>query len=334
MMCSVTLSTKGYDPFIDFLKGFCIICVILNHSMSESLIRQTAYYFWGVSAVPLFILIQIFHGYKKGIDCCHVNYYKIWHRVLQPYLLCQLVIFMFLCINYRLATPDSITQLALNMVKSGGYGPGAYYPWIYAEIAIILPFTTILFRIRNMASCLVFILLSQVIETLCVLLHLPDIAYRLLFFRYSFLSYLGYLLATKGFHITWKTITLAIICLAVSTYIVYEKPDTYPLFYPFVNPVTHWFCYIYIAFLLLPLLRYVYQLLPMNKLKGILLKIGQYSYEIFLFQMAYFILFDTALRSFLLQFLDNHLLVIFETALPVVVCTLPILFYKSLRSKS
>lgn len=34
MMRTVLLNNKGYDPFIDFMKGLCMICVVLTMLIS------------------------------------------------------------------------------------------------------------------------------------------------------------------------------------------------------------------------------------------------------------------------------------------------------------
>ena len=73
----VVLKTDGYDPFIDFLKGMCIVFVILDHSFPSKIDYYTLFAVWGKSAVPLFLLIQVFHAYKKGLYGVKFNFLKI-----------------------------------------------------------------------------------------------------------------------------------------------------------------------------------------------------------------------------------------------------------------
>ena len=63
--CRIELINEGYDPFIDFLKGICIFLVILKHALPAS--WEFALYFplWGDAAVPIFLLIQAFHFFKR-----------------------------------------------------------------------------------------------------------------------------------------------------------------------------------------------------------------------------------------------------------------------------
>ena len=65
----VVFKRSGYDSFIDFLKGICILLVLLDHSLS--LIKEYSLFaIWGRPAVPIFLLIQVFHAYKRGVDNC------------------------------------------------------------------------------------------------------------------------------------------------------------------------------------------------------------------------------------------------------------------------
>lgn len=290
---TLTFQRQGHDPFIDFLKGFSIVCVILNHCLTTDVMDYTAFFFWGASAVPVFIIIQVFHAYKKGLIHCSVNIRKIWNRVVWPFLLCQLVILLLMFWHQPIHTAQSFLDVAAALARNGGFGPGAYYPWIYVQMAVLIPlFALLLRRLENhpVWMFLVFIILSQGVETICALAHVPDLAYRLLFVRYIFLFYLGYVMATRGFVICWQTLIMATGSLALSTYIAYRLPDCYPWFYPFVNPLCHWFCYLYIAYLLLWLLRKTFDCLPPDGFVCRLCKwAGRYSYELFLLQMIFFI---------------------------------------------
>lgn len=288
----LTFSKEGHDPFIDFLKGFSIVCVILNHCLPKWAMDYSAFFFWGISAVPIFILIQVFHAYKGGIRQCNINFRRVWLRVLRPFFLCQLVILLLLAWQRDVHTPQALLAEVLSLVKCGGYGPGAYYPWIYVQIAVLIPCFSILFRFKHIRAgwiCVFFIALSQGAETLCALIPLPQLAYRLLFIRYIFLFYLGYLMATKGFTIRWTTLLMATLCLAFAAYIVYWQPDLHPWIYPFVNPVCHWFCYLYIVYLLLFLLKKLFDSLPSHHVVSRVFQwAGVRSYELFLLQMIFF----------------------------------------------
>ena len=59
METMIAFNKHGYDPFIDFLKGVCILFIILTHCFPEYLIEYTQFDLWGRTAVPLLILLQV-----------------------------------------------------------------------------------------------------------------------------------------------------------------------------------------------------------------------------------------------------------------------------------
>lgn len=326
----LVLKRDGYDPFIDYLKGICIIFVIINHCMPENIMANTGFFFWGVSAVPIFLIIQVFHAYKNGVDHSKLKHKKIWRRIVWPFILAESVILIVFLFRDQHFTYKEIVNDILCLIKSGGYGPGAYYPFIYLQFAIILPFITWVFRSHKPYLCICFVIISQLSETACSYFHLPQLAYRLLFIRYIFLFYLGFLLAYKGFILNLFTFCLAFICLVFSTYVVYSHQNFTPVLYDFVNPACHWFCYIFIAFFLFFLLRKIYYYFDsVSILKNYVIKAGKYSYEIFLFQIVYFAIANDYINNLLKHYISYyHAYALIKILLPVILCTIPIIFYK------
>lgn len=331
----LVLKRDGYDPFIDYLKGICIIFVIINHCMPESTMDDTGFFFWGVSAVPIFLIIQVFHAYKKGAENARLNYTRLWKRIVWPFFVAEFVILISFIIRDHHFAFNYIISDALSLIKSGGYGPGAYYPFIYLQFAIILPLITWIFKSHKSYLCIVFIIISQLSETACSYFHMPQLAYRLLFIRYFFLFYLGFLLAYKGYILNLYTFCLASICLAFSTYVIYSHQDFSPFLYDFVNPACHWFCYIFIVFFLLLLLKKVYYLFDtVPILKMHVLKAGKYSYEIFLFQIVYFAIADDYIDNLLKPLFSHYLAyVLFKLLIPVISCTIPVIYYKEMKQR-
>ena len=78
-----TIKKNGYEPFMDFLKGLCILCVIWEHGMP--FLHETLFYFWGKMAVPLFLVIQCFHVLKKD-SISYPSFSKLSKRVLCPFI--------------------------------------------------------------------------------------------------------------------------------------------------------------------------------------------------------------------------------------------------------
>lgn len=87
---TVTFNTKGYDGFIDFIKAYAILCVLFGHTFSP-ILDKVAYGVWAGMQVPLFILVQSFHSYKK--DKAIVNIVKILTRVVLPFVVFEAITF-------------------------------------------------------------------------------------------------------------------------------------------------------------------------------------------------------------------------------------------------
>ena len=64
----IQFSKIGHDLSLDFVKGVCILLVVINHCIDHSFSQKVLFWLWGYPAVPLFLLIQVFHSYKKDFD--------------------------------------------------------------------------------------------------------------------------------------------------------------------------------------------------------------------------------------------------------------------------
>lgn len=74
------------------------------------------------------------------------------------------------------------------MVNRGGYGPGAYYPWIYLQLAVLLAIVKPYLEKGSKAVNLIIVLaICEGFEILSSTIELPDWLYRLLSIRYLFL---------------------------------------------------------------------------------------------------------------------------------------------------
>ena len=88
----MAFNKTGYDPFITFMKGYAILCVLLAHALPNP--DATGYALWGGMQVPLFLLIQVFHSFKKKPL---FSFAKLMKRVVLPFLLIQLVLIALAC---------------------------------------------------------------------------------------------------------------------------------------------------------------------------------------------------------------------------------------------
>lgn len=128
----ITFKKNGYDPLIDFVKGYCIILIVFDHCFPGE--TYTLFPLWGTPAVPILLMIQVFHQYKNGIEGAKFNWCKVWKRVIRPFLVVQIILFTLLW--YFTGT----TEYAISIIeKKGCIGAGEYYPWFFLQFAILLP---------------------------------------------------------------------------------------------------------------------------------------------------------------------------------------------------
>ena len=275
-----------YDPFIDYLKGISIIFVVWTHCMTRDELSCILFPFWGDTAVPLFLIIQTFHCYKKDKNVKFPSFKKLWKRIILPYLILMFFTFAF---DYFIYFDETSGQFNLSLYWDNR-GPGSYFIFVYLQFAFLLPIIEPLLRRFSLRwLCLIFIIISQLIELLFYVTSCPDSIYRITFFRYIFLIYLGYLLAKDGISVNKLTIFISFVSMAFIYFFNYTTFDWEYLFcinYPYWRSC-HWICYPYIAILYLWLIKLLYNKTS-NPLKSGIKLFGKYSYETYLFQMFYF----------------------------------------------
>lgn len=327
----------GYDPFIDFLKGVCILFVIFTHCFPSELVVLSFFPLWGSPAVPLFLIVQVFHTYKKGIEKVTVNFTRLWQRVVKPFFLSELVI-VLLYYGYSVITGKlGFWTMLISVISWGGIGPGSYYPWVYVQFAILLPLMTFIFKyIKNdVLLAIVWVLIAETLEIICSIIDLPEYKYRLIFFRYTFLMYLGYILVFKGYVLNLITIFLSIISMTFILIFSYTDINLEPLFFCSKEWKSfHWICYIYVAYMLLYIIKQAYcKLERYQYIIEYFNKMGRHSYEIFLFQMFYFAILSEYVTKFLVFVGGDFFAKIISIPLAVIVCIVPVVFYKDKLQK-
>ena len=330
---AISLKRDGYDPFIDFLKGVCIIFVILNHCLPSLLQQYTLFPLWGGNAVPIFLLIQVFHSYKRGVSSSKVNFSKLWNRIIRPFLFTEFVI-LSVCSLELYFEGKSVSDFLSTAFYGGGRGPGSYYPWIYVQFAIILPLMSFVFEKYNAWQLLViFIIVSQVFEMLSSLVNIPDWPYySLSFVRYTFLFYLGYLMASDKIFINKYTLFLSLLSIIITIIFVFFPINLSPVFRSNMFwKNCHWPCYVFVPYILIGLLKLIYKKLQ-DGIVAFTIVVGKSSYEIFLFQLFYFMVIATKLRNLLAVIGNNYVEISLYIILSVLVCTLPILYFTNKKT--
>jgi len=277
---TISFNTKGYDVFIDFIKAYAIMCVLFGHTFLW--LDKVGYGVWAGMQVPLFILVQAFHWYKK--DKPVINFVKILKRVIFPFFVIEFLT-VGIALLFGLNNANELKTLALS---GGGYGPGSYYPWIYLQVAILLPlFSPLLCRFSKWVSLIIFIIICQLFEFLFSIIDLPENIYRLLAVRYIFLVPLGWLWAKEGIVINWKTILLSILSLFAILYFEYLSVHDEPWFFTTKWQFHRWPCYFFLAYGFTGILNIVWKRLVNYELIIKYIKVlASSSYEIFLVQMS------------------------------------------------
>ena len=270
------------------IKGIAILMVVLLHSIPGDILYKTFAFLWLGQAVPLFILIQVYHIKNSFVSKGRkLSYFYSWYTLLK---LLRRIIFPFcLFLSVQIVIFYALGELNWKEVlSSGGIGPGSYYIYIYLEIAFLAPL--IYYWMRNwskIAKFLMFIVLSEALELLCSYSMIPDYLYRLLFFRYFFLIYLGFQIDLKDIRLNFFKISLAIIGIIFIITDLYTDANLMPFIYHTAWRGYHWLAYFYTAYVFIYFLKHLYHRIS-EKIQDFLCFIGLYSYEIFLLQMFVF----------------------------------------------
>lgn len=259
MSNAVMLNNKGYDPFIDFLKGLCIISVVLTHSIFYNWQNIIGFPFWGAQAVPIFLIIQSYHVFKK--DEFKLNFVNILRRIVLPFVVVQTVFVIEILVRYFNGS-GLLTTPIFNFIKSGGFGPGSYYFWIYLQFALVLlPVCYLIQHIFNFKPYvwfLGFIFVSESTELLCSFINIEPWIYRLLAFRYLFLIVGGVLWAKQGIALTKIGFILSLISVVCIYLFQYKNLIFKPWVFDTDWRYFHWFCYFYSIYLLVYIANKVY----------------------------------------------------------------------------
>ena len=265
--------------------------VVLTHSIPYEWQQLIGFPFWGAQAVPLFLLIQAYHYFKKDV-APSINWKKLCKRIIVPFVIAQGIILASIIIGYYFFHTGRLTTPIMSWIKGGGAGPGSFYFWIYLQFVILLPCVGWLQKRINLPSwgwAIVFVVISELLEILCSLTNITPEIYRLCAFRYVFLIYGGYLWAKEGIKLNWYTILLSIVSIAAIYLLQYKQLTFEPLVFDTAWRYFHWFCYFFAMWLLVYIVKMLHRLWDgLSKLFQI---IGKYSYEIFIFQMMVFYFF-------------------------------------------
>ena len=300
----IIFNKEGYDPFIDFVKAYAIICVLIGHT-TFPFVHYAGYGLWAGMQVPLFILVQTFHFYKRKDSQFSIK--KIINRIVLPFLFFWAISFLFFVLSNK--DVDAISLLIKGVRNGGGYGPGSYYPLIYIQIALLLPlFRIFLNKNKKKELLYLFLIISEGMEILCSLTQPPEWVYRILAVRYVFLVYLGWLWVNEGVKLDWTMILLSIFSMMSIVYFEYVSPffpiNNEPFFFTTAWSFHRWPCYYYVSNALVFILYFFYQKFrTYDSVNRCIKVLAKSSYEIFLVQMTCIPILDTYHLRFIIRFI-------------------------------
>ena len=281
----VKFNLEGYDPFIDFIKAYAIICVLIGHVFPK--LDYIGYGLWAGMQVPLFVLVQVFHSLKK--NSVKIGISKLWWRILFPFLLIQAIAYLLCSLLLREFLPLVVSE----MLESGGFGPGSYFPWVYIQMTLLLfVVSKFISRVSSARLAIISIIICEGFEILSSVINLSDEVHRLLAIRYFFLVYLGWIWVKEGIVINKKNAILSFLSLLSIIYVEYFSVDDEPLFYNTAWSIHRWPCYYYVAILGCYLLYLLFlEIKKADIVFSFVKKLAKCSYEIFLIQMIVIPLF-------------------------------------------
>ncbi len=283
-----TQSNKVRFEYIDFLKGAAILFVLLAHSLTYGI-----YAFHVLQGVPVFLAITFFLTFRNIENNSSYNmyswYYK-WDRIKKTlthvYLPYVLTIALQLVILIALQFARGGENLIHNFFNTPiGIGPGTYYIYIYTEFWILMPFIYAVLTIsknHKYIGIIIIFLISILLNILSSLVDIPNSIYKVLFFKYLFLSVIGYV--WLKYDISWKWV---IILSAISIVYWFVTDCNFGILTYNCDAIggTHnWPSYFY-TLLYIKLLIKVYDHIKNTKIARFFNWIGKESWYIFLLQM-------------------------------------------------
>lgn len=271
------------DPKFEFIKGVSITFVILLHTIDVTFLKRIGFFFHVGQAVPLFLLTTFVLSYmslgsKRGKIFSYwyswTRFISLIKRIIVPFFVTQIVMW---CILY-LQNITNPPQFAIR-----GWGPGAYYMWIYLQFWLLIPFFYyICSRFNLIIVGGAFLSFNVVLQATSCFFGISEENYQLLFFRYLFLAYLGFLFLKVKFNFSEYFLCTII---GGAYYFSLNYVNYVPFFYnSWMNQQLPAFFYTLVLFKLLIIL---YSRFGDCHIIHFFVKIGNYSWTIFMLQMFF-----------------------------------------------
>lgn len=193
------IETKGQKrlDIIDFLKALAVIFVILDHtaSVNKALLDRSApvYILLTNKAVPIFMLLSGFTFALSAKDGQLREMYgikRLGRKLLRLTIPTVITYALFLALKLIAGKGLGFSE-AVKCFLLGQYGYGAYYYAVMVQFVLIAPILLHLIRRYEFHGVIIAGLLNLFYEVSCSAYHLDARIYRVLFFRYLFITALG-----------------------------------------------------------------------------------------------------------------------------------------------
>lgn len=287
---------KDREVVFDAIKAIAILMVIVFHATMNYSLKIFSI-LWLEQAVPLFLCITAYLTFRKfdtqtgTASLARRSIWQIFKYIFIPFLIFESAIVIY---------SVSIGTFSFRaFVLGAGFGPGSYYPWLYLQFWLLLPYGYKII-VKTKANILLATIIAIIPEVAFSILHslgvsqgVLDPIWRVFVGRYLFVMYIAYSLLKK--ELTLKRCFVPVV-LGLAFIIIsrYELIDLSSFFYSTVSFAwkgVHWPMYFYSGMLFMLLYRY---LSKKDKAKITVLKwIGRNSWIVFLSQMAFFYVFPS-----------------------------------------
>ncbi len=300
-----SLSSRPRLDYLDIAKGFAAMGVVLLHLFNHSVLTKVGapWHIW--QAMPIFLLVAGITGamswkkYKGNIGA--------YYRDLPPKILALYLPYVVVVLLYHLYAGEPVTLGGFFDTLLMGYlGPGGYFVPLIVQHLIFFP---LLLSVREfMKSDLSFLALALFINIILerpfalVDMDATRALYRIYYFRYLFACCLGAVLATGNpFN---RNIFLALAALSavyIGAAIYLSNPQATPPSFWNLSLLRaddwyfqHYPSYFFTAWLVFAMRDHEMRIPKVEWIK----KIGKSSYDIFIFQMLFFITLVISIKKY------------------------------------
>lgn len=313
----------------DFVKGIAISFVILLHTIDRELLLSIHHIYHIGQAVPLFILVTFVLSFaslskRTGSEIQYWYSLQRWNNMIRkiwlPYAILQA---LFVVMLFAINEP----QRLFSLVKSGGMGPGSYYPWVYLQFWLIMPFLYHIIKYKNAVYLggAILLAINEIIQLGCTYLDVSHDFYRMFAGRYLFLAFWGYCFMKKRIS-KYAYVLFAVI--GIIYYLSLGKINYVPWLY------SSWMsqqlpAYFY-TIVLMKLIIELYDKIKGTKFAQLIVTLGKYSWHVFLLQMLFVVVTNVRMFSFIQSELMKQVIYVIIVFL---LCTLPVFAYDRYKIK-